>query len=389
MIGAVLARNVIKNELAPGVVKVNVDIGHRNAVGIQKAFEKEVVLDRVDVRNTERVRDRRTRRRAAPGADPYAALFASGADIVVNDKKVPGESHRADCIELELDALLDLVRKLFAPAPLRARPDERSEILRLELDSDNLVVTAELIDAPGRIHVGQSRLVILFLRSLFGAETRGNVELRHDRIGIELIFLYSVGDLERIVDKLGIFGEKPTHVLLALEPLFARVDHSLRVAHLRARRKREQHVMGIVVVLFEKVDVVRRDHADIEFFAELEHSLYDLDLALVEIAEIVARLKRNVIAELGRLVKHHFKRIIIAEKILIPLRYAFRLGHVAVVDGARNFTRDARRRAVKTFVIFLQKRVVDTRVMVKAVDMRGRNELYEIMITRQIFGVKA
>ena len=87
--------------------------------------------------------------------------------------------------------------------------------------------------------------------------------------------------------------------------------------------------------------------------------------------------------------KHHFKRIIIAEKILIPLRYALRLGHVTVVDRARHFARDARRRAVKTLVIFLQKRVVDTRVMVKAVDMRGRNEFYEIVIARQIFGVKA
>ena len=125
MIGAVLTRNVIQDELAPRVIKVDVDIRHRNTVRIQKAFEKEIVLDRVDVRNTERVRYRRTRRRAAPGADPYTALFARGADIVVNDKEVSGEAHRADRIELELDAFFNLVRKLFAPAPFRTRPNER------------------------------------------------------------------------------------------------------------------------------------------------------------------------------------------------------------------------------------------------------------------------
>ena len=63
--------------------------------------------------------------------------------------------------------------------------------------------------------------------------------------------------------------------------------------------------MGIVIFLIEEVDVIRRNHADIELFAELEHTLYDLYLALVEIAEIVARLKWNIVAEFSRLVNHH------------------------------------------------------------------------------------
>ena len=62
MICAILARNVIQDKLAPGIVEVDVDIGHRNAVRIQKAFKKEIVLNGVDVRNSERVRYRRTRR---------------------------------------------------------------------------------------------------------------------------------------------------------------------------------------------------------------------------------------------------------------------------------------------------------------------------------------
>ena len=223
----------------------------------------------------------------------------------MNDKEVSGKAHSTDSIELELDAFFNLIRKLFAPAPLRARPNERCEILRLKLNSNNLIVTAELVDASGRIHIGKSRLIILLLRSLLGTEAHGNIELRHDGIGVELIFLYSVGYLERVVDELRIFGEKPAHILLALEPLFARVDHSLRVAHLRACRKREQYVMRIVILFIKKVNIVRRDYTDIELFAKLEHTLYDLYLALVEIAEIVARLKWNIVAEFSRLVNHH------------------------------------------------------------------------------------
>ena len=41
----------------------------------------------------------------------------------MNDKEVTGEAHRANSVELKLNALLNLIRKLFAPAPLRASPN--------------------------------------------------------------------------------------------------------------------------------------------------------------------------------------------------------------------------------------------------------------------------
>ena len=63
--------------------------------------------------------------------------------------------------------------------------------------------------------------------------------------------------------------------------------------------------MRIVIFLIEEVNVIRRDHADIELFTKLKHTLYDLYLTLIKIAEIIARLKRNIIAKFSRLMKHY------------------------------------------------------------------------------------
>ena len=72
--------------------EVDVDVRHRDALGIQEALEEQVELHRVDVRDLQAVGDERSRRRSAPGPDRDPVL-AREPDEVPHDQEVAGESH--------------------------------------------------------------------------------------------------------------------------------------------------------------------------------------------------------------------------------------------------------------------------------------------------------
>ena len=68
------AADVGDDLVAPAVLEVDVDVGHRHPVGVQEPLERQLVEDRVDRRDPERVgHDRARRRAAARRLDPLLA----------------------------------------------------------------------------------------------------------------------------------------------------------------------------------------------------------------------------------------------------------------------------------------------------------------------------
>src|SRR5207249_12225928 len=65
---AVLLAHVADDLVAADEAEVDVDIGHRAALGVEKPLEEEAVLDRVEVRDAQRPGDQAAGRRAASGA---------------------------------------------------------------------------------------------------------------------------------------------------------------------------------------------------------------------------------------------------------------------------------------------------------------------------------
>ncbi len=114
VVRAVLARDVGDHLVAPAVLEVDVDVGHRHAVGVEEALERQLVADRVDRRDPQRVRDDRARRAAAAGRRD--ALLAGEADEVGHDEEVAGVAHRDDDAELVVEARLELRRHLAVAA---------------------------------------------------------------------------------------------------------------------------------------------------------------------------------------------------------------------------------------------------------------------------------
>ncbi len=69
VLAAVLPRDVVDHLAPPPLAEVDVDIGQRHALGIQKALEDQVEVDRIDVGDAQAVRHEAAGGRPAPGTD--------------------------------------------------------------------------------------------------------------------------------------------------------------------------------------------------------------------------------------------------------------------------------------------------------------------------------
>ena len=61
--------HVRDHRVAADHAEVDVEVRHRYAFGIQQSFEQQVVRERIEIRDAERVRNERTRARATSGAN--------------------------------------------------------------------------------------------------------------------------------------------------------------------------------------------------------------------------------------------------------------------------------------------------------------------------------
>ncbi len=105
-LAAVLLGHVGHHALAAVHREVDVDVGHRLAAGVQEALEEQVVAQRVEVGDAQRVGHDRAGRRAASRADGDAVGLGEAHEIP-DDQEVVGEPHLADRLELELEAVAD------------------------------------------------------------------------------------------------------------------------------------------------------------------------------------------------------------------------------------------------------------------------------------------
>ncbi len=85
---AVLAGDVLDDLAAATLAEVDVDIGQRDALGIQEPLEDQVEVQGIDVGDVEGVGHDAARRRSAARTDRYA-LLARVADEIPDDQEVP------------------------------------------------------------------------------------------------------------------------------------------------------------------------------------------------------------------------------------------------------------------------------------------------------------
>ncbi len=104
-VGAVLVFDVL-NDLRPSAnTKIDVDIRHRTALGIEEPLEQQDMADRIEIGDFERIGDQAAGRRTASRPDRDTALLGI-VDKIRDHQKIAGKLHALDHIELVFEPLV-------------------------------------------------------------------------------------------------------------------------------------------------------------------------------------------------------------------------------------------------------------------------------------------
>ena len=88
--------------VAPRLAEVDVEIRHRNALGIKKSLEEQAEAQGIEIGDGQRIGDQRAGARAAARPDRNP-LGLRPFDEVGDDQKIAGEAHLHDDVELEVE----------------------------------------------------------------------------------------------------------------------------------------------------------------------------------------------------------------------------------------------------------------------------------------------
>ena len=104
---AVLLLDVVDHLAAPVLAEIDIEVRHRHAIRIEEALEQQVVAQRVEVGDGQRIGHQRAGARAAPRTNRNV-LRLGPLDEVGDDQEVARILHLDDDAELEFEPLLIL-----------------------------------------------------------------------------------------------------------------------------------------------------------------------------------------------------------------------------------------------------------------------------------------
>ena len=175
MVSAVLVYNIIYHALSAFHAEVDVEVRHRDPLGVQEALEQQIIFQRIDAGDTDAVGAETSRPRAASAAHGY--LLRAGVVYEIPDYKViVGIAHARYYGELVFKALKSLL-------------------------SGGAVALEETLAA----HIPKEGLVVI---------DAVDVEIRQLCLAELKIDIAAFGDKRRVLDRFGIGGEKLLHLAL-------------------------------------------------------------------------------------------------------------------------------------------------------------------------------
>ena len=102
---AVFLCHPVQHAAAAIIVKVHVNIGQRDTVGVEETLKKEVIFNGIDLRDAETVGHATTSGGATTGTDAHVEFLAGGANEVLHNEEVARETHCLHNMQFKLDAL--------------------------------------------------------------------------------------------------------------------------------------------------------------------------------------------------------------------------------------------------------------------------------------------
>ncbi len=92
MVFAVFGLHIFNDIIATDIGKIHINIRHGNTVRIKKAFKQQIVFNRANVGDAQRVANERTGRRAAARSD-HDFIILGPVDEVGHNQKIAGPAH--------------------------------------------------------------------------------------------------------------------------------------------------------------------------------------------------------------------------------------------------------------------------------------------------------
>ena len=97
------------------MAKINVDIGEGDTLGIEEALKEQLVLQRIDIGDVQRVSHQAARRRTAARTHRNA-LLARVANEIPDDQEITGKAHLLDQFDFAFQALFVSLQGIFQAA---------------------------------------------------------------------------------------------------------------------------------------------------------------------------------------------------------------------------------------------------------------------------------
>ena len=298
----VLTLHIINDLFTPIIAEVNVEIGHRNTLRVQKSFKEQVVCNRVDIGDADAEGNKASGSRASAGSDGNIAILRKRNEVA-DYKEVGVKAHAIYNRKLVFKSVnIDLSWVFIKIKSAACNPFLKSAVSVLT----ELVLVREVV-----------------LRSKVG-----QVQTVKFKVKIALFC-----DFYRVIKCGGHIREKNFHFLTRLEvKLIGGKALGSAVGDNGICLDAHQGCLGIGILLFKVVDIVSCDEGYSLLFRNDFECHCDLSL-------------------LGDAVVLHLEVKVLAKYITHFDGGIFRLGHATREDKLRDFSANTSRKCDKTLVM--------------------------------------
>ena len=296
-------------------------------------------------------------------------------------------------MELELDTLLYLLRQRIAITSGSTFVGEFGQVVGFELDAVELIVATQFLDFLltflGRklvltvLIAGKLIVELLFgelgAPLLLSTKLLRDGEVGHDGIVVETVDLHLIEDLHRVCQSLRNIAEDGVHLIAGLEPLLLGVEHTRGVIKVLACGETEQMVVGLSILLVDKVGIIGTDEFDAILPGQFDEHLVGLLLQ-------GEGLTVGTDSRISDLMTLQLEVVVIAPEALVPLDSLTGSRDITLQDLGRHLTGDTGRAHDEVLMVLLQFHPVGTRTVIKTVDPGVADQFDEVLVTPVVLG---
>ena len=223
---SVLLLNILYGAISLRILEIHINIRHGNSLRVKKSFKKQIVFNRINIRDSGTIAHPASRRRSSSRAYP-AVVRAAPVDIIPHDKDILYKAHGLYDTKLIVHICMYLFKLISTVLTTAYIFLPKALLAKLCKEGFGTIIA----------------LWHLILWNLVVAKLK-----RH---------IASVGNFLRILNSLYGIWEKCSHLLFALyEKLSAIIAHPVLVRHLLPGLDAQKHIMCLRIGVVGVVHII-------------------------------------------------------------------------------------------------------------------------------------